>query len=98
MLEEVREEASLRAAARQKQTAQRYNKTVKPKSFNEGDLVLRNCQASRPAGELKKLSPSWEGPYLVSAVVGHGAYKLQHIEGVEIPRTWNAQHLKKYYC
>ena len=98
LLEEVREEASLRAAARQKQTAQRYNKTVKPKSFNEGDLVLRNCQASRPAGELKKLSPSWEGPYLVSAVVGHGAYKLQHIEGVEIPRTWNAQHLKKYYC
>ena len=97
LLEEIREEASLKAAARQRQIAQYYNKRVKTRIFQEGDLVLRNCKASWPAGKLKKLSPNWEGPYLVSTVVGHGAYKLQHIECIEIPRTWNAQHLKKYF-
>ena len=95
LLKEIREEVGLRAVAKQKQVAQQYNRKVITRRFQEGDLVLKNCQASWSAGELKKLSFSWEDPYLVSVVVGHEAYKLQHIEGTEIPRTYNAQHFKK---
>ena len=98
LLEEIREEAVTKAAARQRVVAQYFNKKVKPKVFEEGDLVLRNCRASRPVGEHRKLSPTWEGPYMVSSVIGKGAYRLQTIEGREIANTWNAEHLTKYYC
>ena len=98
LLEEIREETVTKAAARQRVVAQYFNQKVKPKVFEVGDLVLRNCRASRPVGEHRKLSPTWEGPYLVSSVVGKRAYRLQTMEGKEIANTWNAQHLKKYYC
>ena len=98
LLEEMKEDAGVKAAARQRSVAQHFNKRVKARLFKEGDLVLRNCQVSRPVGEQRKLSPTWEGPYLVSFVIGKRAYKLQTIDGKEIPNTWNAQHLKKYYC
>ena len=98
LLEEIREDARIKAAARQRSVVQHFNKKVKARLFEEGDLVLRNTKASRPVGEQRKLSPTWEGPYLVFFVIGKGAYKLQTIKGKEIPNTWNAQHLKKYYC
>ena len=47
LLEEIREEAVIKAAARQRVVAQYFNQRVKPKVFEEGDLVLRNCRASR---------------------------------------------------
>lgn len=62
-----------------------------------GDLVLRNCQASRPASEHIKLSSNWEGHYQVSEIVGRGAYRLVDAEGKKLLNTWNAQHLVKYY-
>ncbi|KAJ9544589.1 hypothetical protein OSB04_024296 [Centaurea solstitialis] len=43
-----------------------------------------------------KLSIKWEGPYVISKVVGNGAYRLTTMEGMEIPRSWNAHHLKRY--
>ena len=98
LLEEIREETVIKTAARQRVVAQYSNKRVKPKIFEEGDLVLRNCRASRPVGEHKKLSPTWERPYMVSSVIRNGAYRLQTIEGKEIANTWNAEHLTKYYC
>ena len=98
LLEKIRKDARIKVAARQRSVVQHFNKKVKARLFEEGDLVLRNSKASRPVGEQKKLSPTWEGPYLVSSVIGKGAYKLQTIEGKEISNTWNAQHLKKYYC
>ena len=60
LLEEIREDAGVKAAARQRSVAQHFNKQVKARSFEEGDLILRNCQASRPIGEQRKLSPTWE--------------------------------------
>ena len=87
LLEEIREDATVKAAARQRSVAQHFNKQVKVRLFEEGDLVLRNSQASRLVGEQRKLSPTWEGPYLVSSVIGKEAYRLQTIDGKEIPNT-----------
>ena len=97
LLEEIKEGASVKVAVRQRRVTQYYNKQVKTKAFEEGNLVLRNCRASRPAEEQRKLLPTWEGPYLVSFVIGKWAYRLQTIEGKDIPNSWNAKHLKKYY-
>ena len=73
LLEKIREEASVKATARQMRVIQYFNKQIKAKAFEKGDLVLRNCRASRPVGEQKKLSPTWEGSYLVFSVIGKGA-------------------------
>ena len=88
----------MKAAARQRRVAQYYNKQVKIKIFEEWDLVLRNHRANQSVGEQKKLSLTWEGPYLIFFVIGNGAYILQILEGKEILNAWNAQHLRKYYC
>ena len=86
-LKEIREDASVKATARQRSVVQHFNKQVKARLFEEGDLVLRNVQASRSVGEQRKLSLIWEGPYLVSSVIGKGIYRLQTIDGKEIPNT-----------
>ena len=57
LLEEIRKEASVKGAARQRVVAQYFNKQVMSRTYNEGDLVLRNYRASRPVGEQRKLSP-----------------------------------------
>ena len=51
-----------------------HSKKIKPLAFRKGDLVLRLIQEQ--AGQ-HKLSPPWEGPFIVSrALHGHNAYYL----------------------
>ncbi|KAL0444274.1 UNVERIFIED_CONTAM: hypothetical protein Slati_2150100 [Sesamum latifolium] len=72
-----------------------YNKRVKSRSFQVGDLVLRRVDALKPTG---KLDPTWEGPYKVTSVIGKGAYELKDPEGRPLPRPWNVHNLKKYFA
>ncbi|KAL0461112.1 UNVERIFIED_CONTAM: hypothetical protein Slati_0738400 [Sesamum latifolium] len=55
-----------------------YNKRVKSRSFQVGDLVLRRVDALKPIG---KLDPTWEGPYKVKSVIGKGltSWKTQRV-------------------
>ncbi|KAL0411669.1 UNVERIFIED_CONTAM: hypothetical protein Slati_3756600 [Sesamum latifolium] len=71
-----------------------YNKRVKSRSFQVGDLVLRRANALKPIG---KLDPIWEGPYKVTGILGNGAYELEDPEGRTLPRPWNVHNLKKYF-
>ena len=48
-------------------------------------------------GQKRKLAPNWEGPYKVKSVQGRETYKLETMDGFEVPRTWHAQNLKIYY-
>ncbi|KAK4410118.1 hypothetical protein Sango_0084800 [Sesamum angolense] len=93
-VEEVRERASVRAAMYKARMAKAYNSRVRPRNFQVGDLVMRKAEASGPIG---KLDSKWEGLYKVTEIVGTGAYKLQQMDGRNIPRTWNIANLKKYY-
>ncbi|KAL0370512.1 UNVERIFIED_CONTAM: hypothetical protein Sangu_0369300 [Sesamum angustifolium] len=93
-VEEVRERASVRAAMYKARMAKAYNYKVRPRNFQVGDLVLRKPETSDPIG---KLDSKWEGPYKVTEIVGTGAYKLQQMDGRNIPRTWNITNLKKYH-
>ncbi|KAJ9555097.1 hypothetical protein OSB04_009711 [Centaurea solstitialis] len=96
-LEEIREKA-LRTMAAQKGIVERhFNKKVKAKIFQVGDYVLRHVFQNTQEPNAGKLSIKWEGPYVISKVIGNGAYRLTTMEGMEIPRSWNAHHLKRYY-
>ena len=47
-------------------------------AFNVGDLVLCLVQSNK---NCHKLSPSWEGPYVIAEVLQPGTYKLRTING-----------------
>ncbi|GMH29518.1 hypothetical protein Nepgr_031361 [Nepenthes gracilis] len=68
LLEEARDAARIRTAAYQHRVARYYNKKMKAWQFDVGDLVLRGIEATSEAGRQNKLSPTREGPFLVSAV------------------------------
>ena len=77
--------------------ARYYNRKVKVKRFNTRDLVLgKISQATRNPSQ-GNLGPTWEGPYEVIRHSREGSYYLKSLDGQELPRPWNIEHLKKYY-
>ena len=94
LLDEVKEEARMKAEAGKRRVERRYNSKVRPRQFRGGDLVMRKTHQY----EMEiKLSPKWTGPFRITEALGNGAYRLETLEGGAIPRTWNATHLKFYY-
>ena len=57
--------------------------------FWVGNLVLRKVLHNKGA-----LDPGWEGPFKIAEVLTPGAYELAHLNGEQISRSWNADHLK----
>ncbi|GJT60475.1 reverse transcriptase domain-containing protein [Tanacetum coccineum] len=96
LLTEKREAAAIREARYKMKVEQYYNKRVRPMAFKVGEYVYRRNEASR-VEDLGKLGPKWEGPYLVIEAYGNGSYKLQTMEGREVPRTWHAINLRRCY-
>jgi hypothetical protein len=44
-----------------------------------------------------KLQLKWEGPFLVVSSSRPGSYRLKDMDGNDIPRSWNADELRRYY-
>jgi hypothetical protein len=78
--------------------ARTYNKKVKLKEFQVGDLVW---EAVLPLGTKDaaygKWSPNWHGPYRIDQVLPGNAYMLEELDGVKFLVAINGQHLKKYF-
>jgi hypothetical protein len=86
---------ALMHSARYQQPLRRYQaRKVRWRDFNEGDLVLKLRQDNRGR---HKLSPSWEGPYVVVKVLKPGTYKLANEDGEELTNAWNIQQLRRFY-
>ena len=74
-----------------------YNRKVRPWEFAVGDLVLREATLATKNPTEGKLAAKWEGPYIVKARPHPGTYRLQDMEGRDLPHPWNAEHLKRYF-
>lgn len=78
--------------------ARAYNKKVRPKENQAGDLVW---EPVLPLGTkdaaYDKWSPNWHGPYKVDQVLPRNAYILEELNGTKFPVAVNGQHLKKYF-
>lgn len=74
-----------------------YNAKVKDKRLKKGDLVLRNALLTMKEQDKGKLSPNWEGPYIIEEVISDDKFTLAKHDGKSLPRTWHANTLKKYY-
>jgi hypothetical protein len=76
--------------------ARAYNKKVKPKEIQIGDLVWEAVLPLRTKdAAYGKWSPNWHRPYRVDQVLS--AYMLEELDGVKFPVAVNGQHLKKYF-
>jgi hypothetical protein len=75
--------------------AKAYNKKVKAKSFQVGDLVWKTILPLRNKDQkFEKWSPSWEGPYKVKQVISGNTYLLQTLQGKDLPKALNGRFLK----
>jgi hypothetical protein len=78
--------------------ARAYNKKVKPKEFQVGDLVWEAVLPLETKDEAYgKWSSNWHGPYRVDQVLSGNAYMLEELDGVKFPVAVNGQHLKRYF-
>jgi transposase InsO family protein len=86
---------ALMHSAKYQQALRRYQaQKIRRRDFNVGDLVLRLRQDNRGR---HKLSPPWEGSYVVVKVLKPGTYKLANEDGEELTNTWNIQQLCHFY-
>ena len=44
-----------------------------------------------------KLTPPWEGPYIVAKVLKLETYKLANDKGEVLTNTWNIEQLRRFY-
>ena len=95
--DELREAAAIRVASYQRRLENSYNKRVKPRVFQPGDLVLRKVFENTADPTVGKFQPNWEGPYVVIRPREFGSYAIDKTDGTPVPRMWNATHLKRYY-
>jgi hypothetical protein len=81
-----------------RRVARAYNKMVKAKSFQVGDLVWKTIlPIGSKSNKFGKWSPSWEGPYKVVRVCSRNSYMVQSLQGQQLPMALNGRYLKKFY-
>ena len=97
LVNEYRDRALVRIQNYQHAAAKYYNSNVRNRRFNKGELVLRKVFQNTAERKAGKLETNWEGPYKIIKVVRPSSYEIANMQGVKIPRTLNAMHLKKYY-
>jgi hypothetical protein len=104
LLEEAREITLSRIAVYQQNLRRYHAQKVNPRRFQEGDLVLRLRQGTEGR---HKLTPPWEGPFIVSRALHNDAYYLIDAQapkkdkvdrsGEETKRPWNIALLRPFY-
>jgi hypothetical protein len=78
----------------QAETIKWRDRKVKLKNIKLGRLVLRRVANPDTVG---KLQLKWEGPFLVVSSSRPRSYRLKDMDGNDIPRSWNADELRRYY-
>ena len=96
-LDEVRDKTSSIMAKYQQKMAEYYNKRVKLRQLDIGDLILRKVSAATKDPNQGKLRPRWEGPYRVVHYSRQGSYHLETLNEQKHLRPWNIENLKKYH-
>lgn len=84
------------ASYKQKTVRYYYNPKLKLRLLVEGDLVLRETEASYPTHTVK-IMPNWEGPYKILKVIRSGTFKLNHMSRENFNNTSHTRPLNKYY-
>ena len=84
LLDEERDGTTACLAIYQQDLHHYHSRRVKTRTFQEGDLVLRLIHDQT---EMHKLSPPWEGPFVVSKNLNNGSYYLIDVRDHKDART-----------
>ena len=83
------------SSAHYQQTLRRYHeRKIRERILEVSDLILWRTQSTK---DKHKLSPSWEGPYVVAEVIRPGAYRLKDDNGNVLTNTWNIEQLRHFF-
>ena len=78
--------------------ARAYNKKVRAKSFQVGELVWKTIlPLGTKSNKFGKWSPAWEGPYKIVKVIFGNSYMVETPQGERLHMALNGRYLKKYY-
>ena len=92
LLEEARNTALARTTVYQQNLRNYHSRRLRTRSFEVGDLVLRLKEK-----KVHKLASPWEGPFIITEVIGGGAYRLKHEKTGEISHNpWNVAQLHRF--
>jgi len=73
------------------------DKKVRPRKFNEGDLVLKKVSQALKNNR-GKWAPNYEGPFIVKNAFYGGALVLANMDDEELPSPVNTNVVKRYYA
>ena len=93
--DELRETVAIRVASYHRRLVNLYNRRLKPRVFQPGDLFLREVFETTGDLVVGKLQANLEGPYIVIRAGESGSYALDKLDGTLVPIMWNAMHLKR---
>jgi hypothetical protein len=82
----VRDVVLLRSVKYQQALRRYHERNMRSHEFHIGDLVLRRVQRTK---DRHKLSPPWEGPFIILEVLRPGTYKIQYEDGRVVTNAWN---------
>ena len=85
-LDEVKDGTSNKMTRYQQKMAEYYNKRVKLRRLDIGDLVLRKVTLTTKDPAQGKLGPNWEVPYHIVHYSRQGSYHLETLDGQRLPR------------
>lgn len=96
-IDERKDRSVLNAEACRRIIERKYNTKIRPKSFQEGDLVWRKTGEAQKVISHGKLAAKWDGPFKVTENLHNRAYRVSLPNVKPVPNTWNASHLKFYF-
>ncbi|XP_057954124.1 uncharacterized protein LOC131148417 [Malania oleifera] len=96
LIEEKRLTAIVHGQLYQRRMMRAFNKKVRIRRFQEGDLVLKKILPihNDPRG---KWTPNYEGPYVVKKAFSGGALLLSDMDGADLAHPTNSDTIKKYF-
>ena len=97
LIDERRLTALCHGQAYQRRISRAFDKKVKDRKIEEGDLVVKqtNPALSDPRG---KWTPNYEGPYVVRQRFSGGALVLSEMDNPSCQIIVNSDAVKKYYA
>nr|XP_009796322.1 PREDICTED: uncharacterized protein LOC104242907 [Nicotiana sylvestris] len=96
LIDEKRMAAICHGQLYQQRMTRAYNKKVRPRKFEVGQLVLRRILPHHQEAK-GKFAPNWKGQYIIRKILPRGALYLGDIEGNDPETVVNADAVKRYY-
>jgi hypothetical protein len=93
-LDEARDVALLHSAKYQQALRHYHARRVQGRAFRVGDLVLGLRQSNKGR---HKLTPLWEGPFVIAEIIRPGTYKFANEEGEVYNNAYNIEQLHRFY-